>query len=161
MDKLWQIFPGKGSKEKKKATKLGCVFVKKWTQCQWQTSKAHVCLSSASFHAQGGSGSSLLTLMGEVMLLSSEVVVVSCLLQRLISDTPVKNDTTSVYIVFLFPFFPLSIYRFLHFSPTPTSFMYPGCFSLFSSIVYSLPPSLAASTLLPFSSLFSRGGGYG
>lgn len=74
MDKLWQIFPGKGSKEeKKKATKLGSFLVKKWTQCQWQESKALVCLSAA-FHAQGCSGFSSLTLKGEVMSLSSEVL---------------------------------------------------------------------------------------
>lgn len=82
MDKLWQIFPGKGSKGKKKATKLGSFLVKKWTQCQWQASKAHVRLSRAAFHAQGRSGFSLLALKGEVMLSSSEVVGVSCLFQR-------------------------------------------------------------------------------
>lgn len=51
MDKLWQIFPGKRSKEKKKATKLVSFLVKKQSQCQWQASKAHVCLSKAAFQS--------------------------------------------------------------------------------------------------------------
>lgn len=54
-----------GVKEKKKATKLGSILVKKWSQCQ--ASKAHVRLSRAAFHAQGLSGFPLLDLKGEVM----------------------------------------------------------------------------------------------
>lgn len=77
MDKLWQIFPGKWSKGKKKATKLGSFLVKKWSQCQWQASKAHVRLSRAAFHAYGCNGFSLLNVKGEAMSPSSEVVGVS------------------------------------------------------------------------------------
>lgn len=80
--------------------------------------------------------------------------------QRSTSDTAVRKDATLVYLA-VFPIFPLSIYCVLNFASTPSSLMFPVCLSFFSSILPSLPPSLAASTLLPFSSLSSRGGGYG
>lgn len=60
-------------RKKKKATKLGSILVKKWSQCQ--ASKAHVRLSRAAFHAQGLSGFPLLDLKGEVMSSSLEGLV--------------------------------------------------------------------------------------
>lgn len=141
----------RGVKEKKKATKLGSFLVKKWSQ--WQASKAHVRLSRAAFHSQGRSGFSFLDLKGEVISLSSEVVGVSGLFQRSTSDKGVSNDATLVYLALLFPLISLSIYCFLNFSSTPSSLMFPVCLSFFFSILPSLPPSLAASTLLPLSSL--------
>ncbi len=118
----------RGVKEKKKATKLGSFLVEKWSQCQWQASKAHVRLSRVAFHAQGRSGFSLLALKGEVMLSSSEVVG--------------QELCYLIYLALLFPLFSLSFHCFLSFSSTPSSLMFPVCLSFFSSILPSLPPTL-------------------
>lgn len=65
-----------GVKEKKKkATKLGSFLVKKWSQWQWQASKAHVRFSRAAFYSQGLSVLSILNVEEEVMSSSSKRLV--------------------------------------------------------------------------------------
>lgn len=156
MDKLWQIFPGKwskGKKKKKKATKLGSYLVKKWSQCQWQASKAHARLSRAAFHAPGLSGFSPLDLQGEAMSSSTEGLAGR---SKGRPQTRQSGTMSPLFIQCLSLFFLSTLLR-------PHIRLH--CFlSASPSFPPSFPPSLlplAASTLLPFSSLSSRGGGYG
>ena len=167
MDKLWQIFPGKwskGKKKKKRQQNWDPFWLKSGVNVSGRQAKLMSACQELPFMLMAAMGSPFPTWRERLCLhLQKWLGLAGCfarIFQRSTSDTAVRNDATLVYLA-VFPIFPLSIYCVLNFASTPSSLMFPVCLSFFSSILPSLPPSLAASTLLPFSSLSSRGGGYG